>query len=297
MSILVTGATGTIGSLVVQGLAAAGAQVKALVRKPGKQRLPDGVQEVVGDLTDVASMRAALKSVHTLFLLNAVTPDEVTQALVALNLAREAGIERIVYLSVIHADRYTNVPHFTGKHTVERMIEDLDVPATVLRPAYFMQNDLTIQQVIRDYGVYPMPIGKAGVAMVDTRDIADVAVAELLRRDKAPAALPRLTLDVVGPRALTGAEAAKAWSAALGRDVTYGGSDLAAFEAQLASFGPAWLAYDMRLMMGRIQEIGMHGEPGTVDRLQAILGRPLRPYSEFVKGAVTGWESARHKAP
>ena len=152
MSMLVTGATGAIGSLVVQGLAAAGAQVDAFVRKPGKQRFPASVTEVVGDLTDVASLRAALSSARTLFLLNAVTPDEVTQALVALNPAREAGIERIVYLSVIHAERYTNVPHFTGKHTVERMIESLDIPATILRPAYFMQNDLTIQQLIRDYG-------------------------------------------------------------------------------------------------------------------------------------------------
>ena len=285
MSILVTGATGTIGALVVQGLASAGAQVKALVRKPGQQRFPAGVSEVVGDLTDVASMRSALSSVRTLFLLNAVTPDEVTQALVTLNLAREAGIERIVYLSVIHADRYTEVPHFTGKHTVERMLASLDVPATVLRPAYFMQNDLTIRSVIRDYGVYPMPIGQAGVEMVDARDIADVAVAELLRRDTAAAALPPLTLDVVGPQALTGADAAQAWSRALGRDVTYGGSELDAFEKQLASFGPAWLAYDMRLMMAGIQRIGMHGDTGAVDRLQAILGRPLRTYAAFAQEA------------
>lgn len=288
MSILVTGATGTIGSLVVQGLAAAGAQVKALVRRPGRQRPAAGVVEVVGDLTDVASMRTALSSVRTLFLLNAVTPDEVTQALVALNLAREAGVERIVYLSVIHADRYTNVPHFTGKHTVERMIESLELPATILRPAYFMQNDLTIEQVIRDHGVYPMPIGAAGVAMVHTHDIADVAVAELLRRDRAPDALPRLTLDLVGPQALTGAEAAKVWSQALGRDVTYGGNDLQAFEQQLAAFGPSWLAFDMRLMMARIQEIGMHGQANAVGRLQAILGRPLRTYAEFVHEAATG---------
>lgn len=285
MSILVTGANGTIGSLVVQGLAAAGAPVKALVRKPGKQPFAAGVTEIVGDLTDVASMRAALTSVRTLFLLNAVTPDEVTQALVALNLAREAGIERVVYLSVIHADRYTNVPHFTGKHTVERMIESLDMPATTLRPAYFMQNDLSVQQVIRDHGVYPMPIGTAGIAMVDTRDIADVAVAELLRRDRAGAALPRLTLDLVGPQALTGADAAGLWSRALGREVAYGGDDLEAFERQLASFAPSWLAYDMRLMMAGIQRIGMHGDAGAVARLQALLGRPLRSYAAFVDEA------------
>ena len=187
---------------------------------------------------------------------------------------------------MIHAHRYTNVPHFTGKHTVERMIESLDIAATILRPAYFMQNDLTVQHVIRDYGVYPMPIGAAGVAMVDTRDIADVAVAELLRRDRSQTVLPPMTLDVVGPQALTGAAAAATWSQAIGRDVTYGGTDLAAFEQELASFGPAWLAYDMRLMMAGIQKIGMQGEPGAVDRLQRILGRPLRTYAAFVNEAV-----------
>jgi uncharacterized protein YbjT (DUF2867 family) len=224
--------------------------------------------------------------VRTLFLLNAVTPDEVTQALVALNLAREAGIERVVYLSVIHADKFTNVPHFTGKHTVERMIESLDIPATILRPAYFMQNERMVQQVIQGYGVYPMPIGSAGVAMIDARDIADVAVAELLRRDRAPAPLPRATLELVGPERLTGASVAKIWSAALGREVTYGGDDVAAFEGQMASFGPSWLAYDMRLMMARIQKFGMHGADGAAYRLQAMLGRPLRKYTDFVKEAI-----------
>lgn len=287
MSILVTGATGTIGSLIVQRLADAGAEVKALVRQRGKLSFPAGVTEVVGDLTDVSSLRAALSSVRTLFLLNAVTPDELTQALITLNLAREAGIERIVYLSVIHADKYSNVPHFTGKHTVERMIETLDMPATILRPAYFMQNERMIQQAIQNYGVYPMPIGSVGVSMIDTRDIADLAVAELLRRDKAPAPLTRVTLDLVGPDVLTGAAAAKIWSSALGREVTYAGDDVTAFEKQMASFGPAWLAYDMRLMMASIQKFGMSSKADTVDRLQTILGRPLRTYVDFVTEATS----------
>lgn len=291
MSILVTGATGTVGSLVVQGLAKAGADVKALVRQPGKASFPAGVQEVVGDLTDVSSMRAALSSVRTLFLLNAVTPDEITQALITLNLAREAGIERIVYLSVIHADKYTHVPHFTGKHTVERMIESLDMAATILRPAYFMQNERMVQQVIQGYGVYPMPIGSAGVAMIDARDIADIAVAELLRRDRAPAPLARVTLDLVGPNVLTGASAAEVWRSALGRDVNYGGDDTAAFEGQMSAFGPSWLAYDMRLMMEGIQRIGMQGADGAVARLEAMLGRPLRRYADFV-GEVVATDAA-----
>ncbi|MBD8637094.1 NmrA family NAD(P)-binding protein [Stenotrophomonas sp. CFBP 13725] len=287
MSILVTGATGTVGALVVEGLAGAGADVKALVRTRGKRAFPAGVTEVVGDLTDVPSIRAALSSVRTLFLLNAVTPDEVTQALITLNLAQEAGVERIVYLSVIHADTFTNVPHFTGKHTVERMIESLGIAATVLRPAYFMQNELMVQQTIQDHGVYPMPIGSAGVCMIDARDIAEIAVAELLRRDRAPAALEALTLELVGPQAMTGASVAAAWSTALGREVAYAGDDVAAFEAQMASYAPSWLAYDMRLMLAGIQLHGMQAAEGSVERLQAILGHPLRTYEAFVREATS----------
>ncbi|QXI17884.1 NmrA/HSCARG family protein [Pseudomonas hamedanensis] len=283
MSILVIGATGTVGSLVTQGLAKAGAEVKALVRQTGKRGFPVGVTEVVADLGDVPSMRQALASVRTLFLLNAVTPDEVTQALITLNLAREAGIERIVYLSVIHADLFTNVPHFTGKYTVERMVESLDLPATILRPAYFMQNELMVRKTIEDYGVYPMPIGSAGVSMIDARDIADVAVAELLRRDRAPGKLPRITLELVGPQVLTGDAVSTIWSAALNRDIAYGGDDVAAFEGQLAAYAPAWLAYDMRLMMAGIQTFGMRATEGLVAQLETLIGQPLRRYEDFVR--------------
>jgi uncharacterized protein YbjT (DUF2867 family) len=286
MSILVTGATGTIGSLVVQRLAQQGAAVKALVRQAGKAKLPAGVAEVVGDLTDVASVRHALSGVRTLFLLNALTPDEVTQALQALSLAREAGVERIVYLSVIHADLFTDVPHFTGKHAVERMIESLGLPATVLRPAYFMQNDVQLRPVIEGYGVFPMPIGSQGVHMVDAHDIADVAALELLRRDRAAEALPRLTLDVAGPQALTGDAAAAVWSQALKRTIGYGGDDLQAFEAQMAQAVPPWMAYDLRLMMARIQQHGMKPAAGAVLHLEQLLGRPLRRYEAFVRELV-----------
>ncbi|MEP7043210.1 MAG: NmrA family NAD(P)-binding protein [Dokdonella sp.] len=283
MSILVTGASGTVGSKIVQRLASSGVEVKALVRAHGKMTLSSGVTEVVGDMSSAHSIRAALKSVRTLFLLNAVVPDEVTQALVTLNLAGDAGIERIVYLSVIHADLYTNVPHFTGKHTVERMIESLELPATILRPAYFMQNDERIKSVVESYGVYPMPIGKAGVSMVDVRDIADIAAAELLARHRAPNALPGRMIDVIGPEALTGESAARTWSEALQREIRYAGDDLDGFEQQLAAHGPDWLAYDMRLMMDGIQRRGMQGNEGAVDALEKILGRPLRTYRDAVR--------------
>lgn len=283
MSILVTGATGAVGSLVVQGLAAAGADVRALVRSPGKLALPAGVKEVVGDLREVSTLRPALAGVRTLFVLNAVVPDELTQALNILNLAHQAGIERIVYLSVIHADRYTDVPHFTGKHTVERMIEGSGLHATILRPAYFMQNDVPLKPVVWSYGVYPMPIGSSGVEMIDVRDIADIAVAELLARDRAEQPLPARTLDLVGPQSFTGAQAAAVWSEVLQRPIAAGSEDLDVFEQQLATQVPDWMAFDLRLMTAQIQRQGMHGAPGSVQVLEGLLGRPLRTYQAFVK--------------
>jgi len=292
MTILVTGSTGAIGAQVVALLAREGADVLALARTPETAKFPACVTPVKGDMTDVDSMRAALSKAQTLFLLNAVTPDEVTQALLTLNLAREAGIERIVYFSVLHSELYTNVPHFTGKHTVERMIEHFDLPATILRPAYFILNDAGLKAAVAGHGVYPMPVGSVGLSMVDTRDIAEVAALELRRRDRAATALPRETIDLVGPDVLTGAAIAGLWSQALGRPIRYAGDDLAAFEHMAKSFMPGWMAYDMRLMCGRFQQEGMVADPGDVERLTRLLGRPLHSYKDFAVETAQQWQAA-----
>ncbi|MFK3737624.1 SDR family oxidoreductase [Massilia sp. TN1-12] len=284
MTILVTGATGLVGRNVVEQLARRGASVRALVRDPAKisaAPFPAGVDVVQGDLLDVDSLRAAYRGVSTLFLLNAVVPDEFTQALVALNLAREAGIERVVYLSVIHADLYANVPHFAGKFGVERMIDHLGIPATILRPAYFMDNDRSVQDVVQQYGVYPMPVGSRGLAMVDARDIGEIAAIELLRRAQAAAPLPTERIDIVGPDTLTGDQVAAIWSDVLQRPIAYGGDDGAAFEQNLRHAMPSWMAYDMRLMSERFHDVGMVATDGAAARLAAMLGRPLHSYREF----------------
>jgi uncharacterized protein YbjT (DUF2867 family) len=287
MTILVTGATGTVGRQVVEQLVKRGADVRALVRDPAKANFPAGVTAVIGDLLDVDSLRSAFAGVSTLFLLNAVVPDEFTQALIALNVAREADVERLVYLSVIHSDVYVNVPHFAGKFGVERMIEQMGFKATILRPAYFMNNELTIKDVVTGYGIYPMPIGSKGLAMIDARDIGEIAAIELVRRETSATPLPLDRINLVGPDTLTGAKAAAIWSEVLGRTIAYPGDDTAGFEKNLRQFMPSWMAFDMRLMSERFLTDGMIPEAGDVERLTILLGRPLRSYRDFVAEITT----------
>ncbi|MFL6707482.1 MAG: SDR family oxidoreductase [Massilia sp.] len=281
MTILVTGATGRVGTYVVQQLVERGAAVRVLVRDPVKANFPADVDVVKGDLLDLDSLRSAFEGVRTLFLLNAVAGDEFTQALITLNVAREAGVERVVYLSVLHSDRFANVPHFAVKLGAERMIEQMGFGATILRPAYFIDNEHMFKDVILGHGVYPMPIGSKGIAMIDTRDIAEVAAIELIRRDRAPGKLPSTILNLVGPDTLGSADVSAIWSEALGRPVVYGGDDPSAFEQNLAGFMPRWMAYEMRLMAERFVGDGMLPVAGDVDKLTAILGRPLHTYREF----------------
>lgn len=281
MTILVIGANGTIGRHVVEQLSKRDADVRALVRNPAKANFPAGVTVVQGDLLDVDSLRTAFTGVSTLFLLNAVVPDEFTQALIALNVARAAGIERLVYLSVIHSDLYANVPHFAGKLAVERTIEDLGFSATILRPAYFMNNDLTVRDVVLGHGVYPMPIGDKGLAMVDVRDVGEIAALELLRREQAAGLLPSVRMNLVGPETLTGTQVAAIWSQVLSRPIVYGGDDTSRFEQNLRNAMPSWMAFDMRLMSERFLAQGMVPDAGDVERLTTLLQRPLRTYREL----------------
>ena len=291
MSILVTGSTGRIGSQVVAQLAASGAKVRTLTRSPEKAVFPAAVTAVRGDLIDADAMRQALTGVKTLFLLVSNAPDELTQAINTLGLAREAGVTGIVYLSVTRSAEFTDVSHFTGKYAVERMIEQMNLPATILRPSYFFQNDATAKDALTKAGLYVSPVGDKGVSMVDVRDIADAAVIELLRRDRAPAALPRVTYELSGPDALTGTSLADIWADALGREVRYAGGDLDAFEKAVKTKAPAWLAYDLRAMMRRYQADGAVATPADLDRLTALLGRPPRSYRDFARETARGWQS------
>ena len=282
MAILVTGSTGTIGSQVLAHLQGRNVEVRALTRSPETAQLPSGIKAVRGDLAAPDSLRSALEGVSTLFLLAPNVADELTQAMLALTVAREAGVKGIVYLSVFGGDDYADVPHFAGKYTVERMIEALDLPATILRPAYFIQNDLRQKDGL-------LNTGKKGVSMVDIRDIGEAAAIELVRREHSAAPLGRETYALIGPDSLTGEGIATIWSEALGRAIRHGGDDLVVMEQRTKTMLPAWHALDLRLMFSRYQTEGAVANADDIERLTKLLGHAPRSYTAFARDAAAQW--------
>ena len=211
----------------------------------------------------------ALKGIDTVFVLNPFVADELTRALLTLRLAADAGVKGIVYFSMVNSDALVDVPHAAAKFAAERMIETLDLPATILRPNYFFQNDAMIKDALLK-GVYAMPIGSTGAAMVDIRDIAEVAALELIKRDRATERLPRDLIDISGPEILTADALTAIWTDVLGKPIAYAGDDLKAFEKQIGAHLPAEMAYDTTLMFDAWQKIGVQPMPGAVDRLVAM---------------------------
>jgi uncharacterized protein YbjT (DUF2867 family) len=289
MAILVAGASGTIGSQVLSFLDPKTVEVRALTRSPETAGFPAGITAVKGDLSDVDGFKAALQGVSTLFLLGPNVADESTQVLLALNAARDGGVKGVVYLSVFNANDYADLPHFASKAAVERMVEAFDLPVTLLRAAYFTQNDIRLKDALLTHGVYGMPIGGKGISMVDIRDIGEAAAKELMRREAADGPLPREAYDLVGPDALTGDDLATLWSEVLGRPIAYGGNDLEVLEQNLKAFAPAWYAYDLKLMMRRYQQQGALASADQIQRLERLLGHAPRSYRAFAEEVAASW--------
>lgn len=280
--ILVIGGTGLVGSAVVRELLARGADLRLLVRDP-KADVPSGVETAVGDLLDPPAIDRALTGIDALYLLNAVTPDELTQGLVACDLARRRGVGHVVYHSVFAADRFLDVPHFASKVAIEAALRAFDVPWTIIRPNYFFQNDATLRGPLTA-GVYPMPLGTTGISAVDVRDIAEAAAIALTSDGHVGK-----TYNVNGPDLVSGPSAAALWSELLGRPVAYGGDDMDAFENALRERAPAWSAFDIRMMFAGYLERGFSAEDGDLETLTRLLGHPPRSYDAFARELAATW--------
>ncbi|SUA45072.1 SDR family NAD(P)-dependent oxidoreductase [Nocardia africana] len=148
-TVLVTGATGGQGGAVARSLLARGYAVRALVRDPRKPRAATltalGADVVVGDLDDPHSVRAAARGVSGIFSVQPADPTdprpetEVRQGKNVADAAAAEGIDHLIYSSVA-ARRGSGVAHFETKADIEAYIDALGVPATVLRPVFFMEN-------------------------------------------------------------------------------------------------------------------------------------------------------------
>jgi uncharacterized protein YbjT (DUF2867 family) len=148
MKVLVIGATGRVGTEVVKALLQRGAGVRALTRKQSKpDAFPDAVEIALGDLNEPASTAEAMKGVDKLFLLigSESVPVELMQALIAYGLAKKAGLKHVTYVSVYRADQFIEVPHFASKYAVEEAMRAGGMPYTILRPAYFTQNERSLR--------------------------------------------------------------------------------------------------------------------------------------------------------
>jgi uncharacterized protein YbjT (DUF2867 family) len=286
MKILVIGGTGNVGSEVVKELTKRHADVRILVRKPEEKATPV-VETVVGDLLDPVSIERALLGVDKLYLLNAVTPDELTQGLIAYDLARKHKLSHVVYHSVFRVEHFKDVPHFASKLAIEGAIREFDVPFTIIRPNYFFQNDSSLKDVLTKVSVYPNPLGPTGISAVDIRDIAEAAAISLIS-DKHFGR----TYNLNGPAILSGPRVASIWSKALGKEIKYAGENLDSFEEQMRKHAPSWAAFDIRMMFQRYLERGFVAEDGDAATLTKLLGHEPRTYEDFAREAATEWQKA-----
>lgn len=212
--ILVTGATGNVGSEVVRALAAAGEPVRALVRKPDTVPLPDGVEAVTGDLNRPESMTGALGGARAVFLLPGY---EDMPGLMAE--ARRAGVEQVVLLSGGSAgsgDTTNAVTRFMAAS--ESAVRESGLPWTFLRPSAFMSNALRWLPQLRSGDRVRVPFPYVRTASVDPYDIGAVAARALLS-DEYRGEILRPT----GPVAMPPADQVAVLAEVLGRDLEFVG--------------------------------------------------------------------------
>jgi len=287
MKILVTGGTGNVGSLVVKELVKRGADVRVLCRKqPGVGTLPAGVDVAIGDLLDPVSVERSMQAVDKLFLLNAPVADELTQALIAYGIAKRIGLKHVTYLSVFKVEQFRDVPHFASKAAVESALREFGVPYTILRPGYYIQNDANLKDALTGPGIYPMPIGAAGICAVDIRDIAEAAAISLTEDGH-----DSQTYDLVGPALISGPGNAATWSRLLGKGIKYPGHNFDQWEQQMRGRAPSWSAFDLRMMFQGYFDRGFASTETEVARVTNLLGHAPRSYDDFAAETARLWQA------
>ncbi|MGX5653389.1 NmrA family NAD(P)-binding protein [Geodermatophilus nigrescens] len=282
MTLLVTGATGTVGSEVLRQLDAAGVPARAAVRDVERARpeLPAGVSAVRLDLEDPPSWPAALEGVTRLFLLRPPAIARTARLQGFLDAVVAAGAAHVVVLSVQAAGRNPVLPH----RQLERRVEATGLTWTHLRPGYFLSNLLTVHRdEIRERSEISVPAGGGRTAVIDVPDLAAVAVQALTGPGHENRAY-----ELTGPEAPTWAELTATLSAVLGRPVVYRRPGAGRFLREQRRRGtPAGLAV---LMTGlyTVTRLGLAGR--TTDDLQRLLGRPPASVADFARRHAAAWQ-------
>ena len=278
MTVLVIGATGNVGRPTVAALLEKGVSVRALSRSADNlAKLPDGVEGVVGDLESGDGLEAACAGVERVFLITSNGETESQRGLNAVNAAQAAGVKHVVFLSVKGPDTEPAVPHYRAKLPVEQALKDSGMDYTILRCNFFMQTDMSVIPVMKEHGVYAMPIGSIGNNRVDARDIADCAVRALTEDGHAGK-----EYELHGPDTVSGPGAAEVYAAALGRDVLYGGDDVDAWGKPVENFLPPWLLDSLKQMFLKQQKVGGVATADEVAASEQAVGHPLRTFADFV---------------
>lgn len=286
MNYLIIGGTGTVGRDIVDRLVQHDAGVRVLTRsEEHAQTLPTGAVPVLGDLEDPSTYDRIFDGTDKLFLLNAVSMTELHQGLAAVNEAQRAGVDHVVYLSVHNPASIPDAPHIAAKVGVETALRESGLTYTILRPNNFFQNDFWFEEAIMEHGVYPQPIGEVGLSRVDTRDVARAAVHALTQSGHEDR-----TYTLVGPDVLTGEDCAAVYADLLDRPVTYSGNDLDAWAAEMQSFLPEWMVYDLRLMYAAFQADGLVATDAQRDQTRRILGQDPRSFRSFATEATATWQ-------
>jgi uncharacterized protein YbjT (DUF2867 family) len=287
MKVLVIGGTGTVGSLVVDGLQAKGVEVGVHTRDAAKAkaRFPKAAAHT-GDLVEPATVREIFKGYDGVFMLNHTVPTETHEALMCLDGALLNGVKKFVYLTIHHLEKALHLPHFGAKLAVEEALKKSTMEWTIVRPNNFHQNDLWFKDALLQYGVYPQPLGTKGLHRVDVRDIAEASVIALTQPGHAGQ-----TYDLVGPTAVTGPSCAETWAKALGKPIAYGGEDMDAWEKTNSQWFPAFIAFDYRLMYEFFQKEGLLASPQAIERLTKLLGHAPRSYEAFVDETAKAWKA------
>lgn len=270
---LVIGATGTVGRHLVPQLVRRGQSVRAFIRNPAAD-LPAGVERAVGDLADPASLVPALDGVDAVYLACGNQPAQAAFESAAIDAAAAAGVRRIVKLSTSDAAIGSPAAFADAHGRIEAHLRASGVDHVLLKPTFMMTNLLAAAEGVQHAGAIFLPGAGAKVAMIDPRDVADVAavaLTETVGRE----------LVLTGPAVVTFDDVAAELSAITGRRIGFVPvPDDAAVGQLVAAGAPEWYATNVVAVFGLLRQ-GVQSQ--ARDTVHTVLGREPRSLSAFVR--------------